>query len=89
MAVREFEAWLLWGYSDAELTKIKASNPDLIRNAKGKLEKLVAGYGPTTHQLALTRNIDIQRLRARSRSFDKLVCTLGVLCELPVPPRPA
>ena len=87
MAVREFEAWLLWGYSDTELAKIKASDPDLIRNAKGKLEKLVAGYEPTTHQLALTRNIDIQRLRARSRSFDKLVCTLGTLCEVPVPPR--
>jgi hypothetical protein len=89
MAVREFEAWLLWGHSDAELAKIKASDPDRIRNAKGKLEKLVAGYEPTTHQLLLTRQIDVHRLRQRSRSFDKLVRTLGLLCRIPVPPRPS
>jgi hypothetical protein len=89
MAVREFEAWLLWGHSDTELAKVKASDPDRIRDAKGKLEKLVSGYEPTTHQLALTRQIDIQRLRKRSRSFDKLVRTLGGLCKVPVPPRPS
>jgi len=89
MAVREFEAWLLWSHGDAELAKINASDPDRIRNAKGKLEKLVAGYAPTTHQLALTRQIDVQRLRQRSRSFDKLVRTLGTLCRISVPPRPS
>jgi hypothetical protein len=89
MGVREFEAWLLWGHSDAELAKVKASDPDRIRNAKGKLEKLVSGYEPTTHQLEQTRQIDIQRLRKRSRSFDKLVRTLGGLCEIPVPHRPS
>jgi hypothetical protein len=88
MAVREFEAWLLWGHSEAERARIKASDPDRIRNAKGRLEKLVVGYEPTTHQLALTRNIDVHRLRARSRSFDKLVRTLGTLCGVAVPPRP-
>jgi len=89
MAVREFEAWLLWSRSDSELKAVKATDPDRIRNAKGKLEALVAGYNPTTQQLALTRQIDIQRLRQRSHSFDKLVRTLGKLCDVPVPPRPS
>jgi hypothetical protein len=61
----------------------------LRRNAKGKLEKLVANDDPISHQLELTRNIDIQRLRALSRSFDKLVRTLGALCRVEVPPRPS
>ncbi len=89
MAVREFETWLLWNQSDAELTRIKASDPDRIRNAKGKLEQLIAGYKPATHQLESTRRIDIQRLRKRSKSFDKLVRTLGGLCRVTVPPRSA
>ncbi len=87
MAVREFEAWLLWSRSDAELKKAKVTDPDRVRNAKGKLEGLVAGYEPTTHQLELTRQMDLQRLRRRSKSFDKLVRTLGSLCKVPVPPR--
>ncbi len=87
MAVREFEAWLLWSRSEAELKKVKVTDPDRVRNAKGKLEGLVAGYEPTTHQLGLTRQMDLQRLRHRSKSFDKLVRTLGSLCKVPVPPR--
>lgn len=86
MAVREFEAWLLWGHSDAELQKIKVSDPERVRNAKGKLEQLTAGYSPATHQLSLTRGIDVQRLRKHSRSFDKLVRTIGMLCRVPVLP---
>ena len=89
MAVREFEAWLLWSRSEAELKKVKVADPDRVRNAKGKLEGLIAGYEPTTHQLELTRQMDLQRLRHRSKSFDKLVRTLGALCKVPVPPRPS
>jgi hypothetical protein len=88
MAVREFEGWLLWSQSAAELRRIKALDPERIRNAKGKLEQLVSGYAPATHQLALTRQIDIQQLRKSSRSFDKLVRALGILCKVFVPPRP-
>jgi hypothetical protein len=87
MAVREFEAWLLWSRSDAELARIKASDPDRIRNAKGKMERIVAGYDPMTHQLEATRRIDIRLLRKRSKSFDKLVRALGGICRVPVPAR--
>lgn len=89
MAVREFEAWLLWSRTDADLKKVKVTDPDRVRDAKGTLEGLVTGYKPTTHQLELTRQIDLQRLRHRSKSFDKLVRTLGSLCGVPVPPRPS
>ena len=88
MAVREFECWLLWSCDQATLTKIRASNPERIRNAKGKLEQLIPGYAPTTHQLELTRQMDLARVRKHSRSFDKLVRTLGALCRIPVPTRP-
>lgn len=89
MAVREFEAWLLWEYDDKDLAKVKASDPERVRDAKGRLQRLVAGYDPIAHQLELTHRIDMQYLRKRSRSFDKLVRTLGVLCKIPVPPRPS
>lgn len=87
MPVREFESWLLWSFDDSALTKIKASNPDRIRDAKGKLERLVPGYTPTTHQLELTWGVDLERLRKLSKSFDKLVRTLAGLCKVQVTPR--
>jgi hypothetical protein len=80
MAVREFEGWLLWACGDKELAQARASDPERIRNAKGKLEQLVPGYSPTTHQLVMTRKIDIHLVRKRSRSFDKLVRTIAELC---------
>jgi hypothetical protein len=43
------------------------------RDAKSELRKLVPGYAPTIHQLDLARQVDIERLRRASDSFDKLV----------------
>ncbi|NTX65955.1 DUF4276 family protein [Myxococcus sp. CA051A] len=80
MAVREFEGWLLRVFNDNELGRIRVVDPERIRNAKGRLEQLVPGYAPTTHQLMMTRKLDISAVRNRSRSFDKLVRTIGALC---------
>lgn len=81
MAVREFEGWLLHVFNDTELSRVRVSDPERVRNAKGKLEQLVPEYSPTTHQLAMTRKIDIASTHDRSRSFNKLVRTIKTLCE--------
>lgn len=73
MCVLEYEAWLLRTYSDEEHRAAKVRDPERTRGAKEELRKLVPDYMPTTHQLELTRRIDVTALRTRSRSFDKLV----------------
>jgi len=89
MASREYETWLLESFSDEDRERAKITNADLRkRDAKGVLEKLVPGYLPTTHQLAISRGLDITRVRSRSDSFDKLVRDLARLCGTkPPPPR--
>ncbi len=87
MAQREYEAWLLASYTDEQRAAAKVRDPELIRDAKGELRKLIPGYLPTVHQLAVTRKLDISRVRARSDSFDKLVRALGGLCSREPPPR--
>lgn len=82
MAVREFEGWLLWTFDEADLTRIKATNPERVRDAKGKLERLVPGYMPTLHQQQLIQRVNVGRLRRLSRSFDKLVRTLSLICKV-------
>jgi hypothetical protein len=73
MAVREFETWLLLSLPAHALRAAGVKNPESKRDAKGALARIVDGYKPTTHQLELTRRIDIAALRERSRSFDKFV----------------
>jgi hypothetical protein len=87
MIVREYEGWLLQSFSDAELANAGVINPESIRGAKGALKRLVPGYKPTTHQLEITRAIDIQQLRGRSDSFDKLVRSLAALFGVTAPVR--
>lgn len=89
MAVREYEAWLLWSRSDIELLRAHATNPDIVRDAKGALRRLVPGYMPTVHQLAETRRLDIDRVWARSDSFDKLVRALAQITGHSPPARPS
>lgn len=88
MAVREFESWLLWGFTEEQRASAGAVDPERTRGAKERLAKLEPGYAPTTHQLKLTRRLDITSLRRNSRSFDKLVRVVGSLCGVDVPPRP-
>jgi hypothetical protein len=82
MAVREYEAWLLYGY----ITDRKI-NIDAIRDAKGRMRDVLPGYKPTTHQLEATRALNLDLVRARSDSFDKLVRSLAKIFEVAPPPR--
>ena len=52
-----------------------------------KLKRLVPRYKPTTHQLEVTRKIDIAKLRRASDSFDKLVRSLAAIFEVAPPDR--
>jgi hypothetical protein len=88
MAVREYETWLAHNASDLDLLGIGVPDPERHRDAKGIMRKLVPGYKPTTHQLAVTQTLDVQRVRSRSASFDKLVRTLGQVFGTTVLPRP-
>jgi hypothetical protein len=87
MMVREYEAWLLYAFDDAALARVGITDPERIRGAKEKLRRLVPGYKPTTHQLEITRKIDIERLRRVSDSFDKLVRSLAAIFGVPAPDR--
>lgn len=87
MAVREYEAWLLLSFSDEERTAAHVRDPERIRDAKGEVRKLVPAYSPTTHQLDLTRKLDVARVRAQSDSFDKLVRSLAGLAGVTPPAR--
>jgi hypothetical protein len=76
MAVREYEAWLIAGHAAVEL---EGDDADAVRNPKGKAKDVWAGYKPTTHQLKLTREMDIGLAVRRSRSFAYLVEALRQL----------
>lgn len=89
MAQREYEAWLLLSYTEEQRKAAKVRDPELIRDAKGELCKLIPGYLPTVNQLAATRHLNISRVRAQSDSFDKLVRALGSLCGVKPPSRPS
>ncbi|NOJ91999.1 DUF4276 family protein [Corallococcus coralloides] len=80
MPVREFEGWFLWRFDPHTLSRTRAADPEKVRDAKGRLATLIPGYGPTTHQLEMTRSVDITCIRERSRSFRKLVETLEAIC---------
>ncbi len=79
MAVREFEAWLL--FSGGPPQGGWRRNPETIRNAKGELEGRWGRYIPTLHQKDLAEKIDIDAVRAVSRSFDKLVRAVVGICS--------
>jgi hypothetical protein len=79
MAVREYETWLLWNQTEEVRAKAGITFPDKLRDAKGALSRILGGYRPTTHQLDQTRRVDIARVRAASKSFDKLVRAITVL----------
>lgn len=85
MAVREYETWLLLSRSEEALAEAGIAAPERLRDAKKALARLVPGYKPAAHQLGETRRIDLQHLRLRSPSFDKLVRSLASLCDVGMP----
>jgi hypothetical protein len=88
MVVREYETWLLHACSQEELKRHGIRDVEARRGAKELLRRVIGNYQPTTHQLGRTKTMDLDRVRARSDSFDKLVRALGALFGVPTPPRP-
>jgi hypothetical protein len=81
MANREFEAWFLAaaascaGSGGLSSTLADHPDPESPRDCKGWLSQNMpaqSGYQETLHQELFSRLIDINRVRARSTSFDKL-----------------
>lgn len=85
MAVREYEAWLLWTLDTPVLARARLADPERIRDAKGALARIDPTYQPTIHQLPRTRSLDVARVAGRSRSFNKLVREIARLCGVPSP----
>lgn len=83
VAVREFEAWFLAGIESLRDHRavrgdaIFAGDPDVPRDAKGRLEaQMVEAYRETIHQPAFASILDLS-LAQRSRSFRHLVTSIG------------
>ncbi len=89
MAVREYESWLLWNIEESVRHAHGLVDPEAKRDAKKAMRRIVGSYSPTTHQLKFTRELDVPRVRARSKSFDKFVRSLATLFGVEPPPRPA
>lgn len=85
MAVREYEAWLLWNLTGETLAHIGIKDPERIRDAKGAMARADTTYQPTIHQLPRTRALDIARVASGSRSFRKLVRELARLAGIAAP----
>lgn len=76
MAVVEYEAWLLAGhraFADADA--------DAVRNPKAVAVRIWPGYAETTHQVRLTRSLELKLAAQRSASFRKLVRDLKRLTD--------
>ena len=86
MVQREYESWLLHGIHT--FWQLEPEVIDRRRDAKKLLSLHRPGYLPTVDQLALTRELDIQRCWARSDSFDKLVRSIADLTGAIAPERP-
>jgi hypothetical protein len=88
MAVREYESWILAGYSAEVLGKHGISRPEGPRDAKGSLRRLYQGYRPALHQLEVTRALRLEVAWSQSDSFDKLVRSVAGLARVLTPMRP-
>lgn len=89
MASREFESWLLAGHTVHQRAAARAVDPERSpRDAKKALSRLVRGYTENTHQLEVTRTIDVRSAWENSASFDKLVRSIAKLVGTDPPPRP-
>lgn len=86
MVVREFEVWLLCSRPNAAVVGGRAL--DSVRDAKGRLRRIVPGYKPTVHQLQLARTLDIPTVWGMSDSFDKLMRTLAEIFQVEGVTRP-
>lgn len=89
MASREYESWILAGLTLAQRKGVKAIDPDEApRDAKRALARVVPNYAPATHQLEVTRALDLDTAWRVSDSFDKLVRSLASVTGVEAPTRP-
>ena len=87
LAHREFEKWFiaaahsLFGGDGLIQGTEPPADPEAIRNAKGWLgERMVFGYDPVIHQLALGRRFDLQQASSVA-SFDRFYRRLARFLE--------
>jgi hypothetical protein len=86
--IREFEAWLLTDVDNLRTAapeypwdqEYRCAQPELIRDAKGHLEKAMGRtYKETIDQSRLVKKLNISALYKNSRSFRKFVkCVTGL-----------
>jgi hypothetical protein len=93
-AMKEFEAWLLAGVESLRgkalaagrgIVPIAAACPDIDledkRNAEGELKKIVPLYSKSLDQGVLAREVDLQAVRDRSRSFRRFCTAIQQLAD--------
>jgi Domain of unknown function (DUF4276) len=93
-AMKEFEAWLLAGVESlrgkslAERrgnVPLEAMCPNIdlenIRDAKGRLKQVIPGYDQSLDQGVLAREIDLQAVQNRSRSFRRFCSAMRELAD--------
>lgn len=86
MVIREFEAWLLVDELASPL--INGRPIDGLRDVKSRLRQFESRYKPTTHQLKLSRKLNVDKVWEYSDSFDKLVRAIATIAGIQAPKRP-
>jgi len=91
---REYEAWFLAsaeslrGYHNLQEDLHPPESPETIRDAKGWLSEHMPNgiiYKETSHQPAMTTQMDFELLKSRSRSFLRLLHALEQLTNSAMP----
>ncbi|NLE37759.1 MAG: DUF4276 family protein, partial [Pirellulaceae bacterium] len=88
IAKSEFESWILAGIEGLRGKRgipddvRPLDDPESIRDAKGRLSRLMGTYKETVDQPALTSHFDLHQARRRSDSFDKLCREIHRLLEI-------
>jgi hypothetical protein len=80
--VKEYESLFLWDQeaTQAVLTQMRPdykfpATPETIRDAKGELSRSLdsgSAYKPMIHQMAISKKVNLQILREKSPSFQRL-----------------
>lgn len=91
---REYEAWFLAsaeslrGVHNLQINLHPPESPETIRDAKGWLSEHMPGgmiYKETSHQPAMTTQMDFELVKSRSRSFRRLLHALEQLTNSALP----
>jgi hypothetical protein len=93
-AMKEFETWLLAGVESLRGTALAegrgvvpnaaacpAIDLENTRDAKGRLKQVIPGYDQSLDQGVLARQVDLQQIRERSRSFRRFCSAIQQLAD--------